>query len=724
MLRWFAFLFLVAALPPVVGCGLTGESTMDAMKRRAKGQAEANKAAEERAKQKAAKAPKTAVSWQPAKDPDDQELPLLAEKTAGKNSPAKPSTAKDATAKTKIAAAPPLGSKASLIRPSIPAKPELPLTEIQRRNKSATNLEQIVGALNKYAREKGAYPTQAITSRRLGRPLLSWRVTILPYLGLGDFYQEFKLEEPWDSPHNLALLKHIPPAFVSPERYDEKTNYLAPHGPGTAWHGIRGKDPLSFADGADTTLIVIEADESSAVPWTKPDDLVADGKLKTRLGKLRGEGFLATFANGYVAMIHNKVTDGQLSWMISTDGEDFLADRTIIFDATVPDVALVTDQPKRDEGNPDDPAGDKAKQPGDKAKAAVASSAKSSAVERPGELPAVKLPPPPKRPVRLPVPPDEELAKAREQLREIFHEEYKQSKSKGERQRVAVKMLGDAPRLENDAAAYHELLQTVRQIAVQAGDIGTALKAVELMETKLELPPLLLRLQTLDELTGAVGESSQGAGQLAAEAEKVFVSAYEGDDYPTALEAHRIHMGMLRQNDNRNDRWKTAKAAAYRPLIEEAQRVYKLVPAALSALATNAENTEANGVAGKYFCLVKEQWEVGLPMLARGPDLKLRILARMDLEKGKSGPETVQLADQYWELAQDYKQPQRRSLELRAAFHYAGARGFLMPGVDLVKAEKRIEEANRLYGSGPLAKTKAGAPLLPMPTVNPKDDSD
>ncbi|HUE70661.1 MAG TPA: hypothetical protein VMP01_07205, partial [Pirellulaceae bacterium] len=301
-----------------------------------------------------------------------------------------------------------------------------------------------------------------------------------------------------------------------------------------------------------------------------------------------------------------------------------------------------------------------------------------------------------------------------------FYPEYKASRSKGDLRKLTIKMLAEAPRLENDPAAYHELLQMVRKIAVQTGDATTALKAVELLETRLELPPLALRLTTIDELAGVLGGSGQGAGQLAAEAEKVFISAFEQDDFTTSLEAHRIFIGLIRKG---SDSGRVGKMSVYRGMILEAEKAYKLVPAALSALATNAENTQANDVAGKFFCLIKNEWEIGLPMMARGSDLKLRILARMDLEKGKSGSEIIQLADQYYELAHDYKQPQRRCLELRAAFHYAAARPFLMPGVELVKADKRIEEIHRAYAADVLARSAVPAPALPTTIPNPKDDS-
>ena len=50
-----------------------------------------------------------------------------------------------------------------------------------------------------------------------GLPLLSWRVLLLPYLGHNDLYRRFHLDEPWDGPHNKALLAEMPEVYAPPE---------------------------------------------------------------------------------------------------------------------------------------------------------------------------------------------------------------------------------------------------------------------------------------------------------------------------------------------------------------------------------------------------------------------------------------------------------------------------------------------------------------------------
>ena len=66
-----------------------------------------------------------------------------------------------------------------------------------------------------------------------GKPLLSWRVHILPYLEQKSLYDEFHKDEPWDSEHNKALITRMPAVYYLPERQPDA--------------GSRGQNELSDA---------------------------------------------------------------------------------------------------------------------------------------------------------------------------------------------------------------------------------------------------------------------------------------------------------------------------------------------------------------------------------------------------------------------------------------------------------------------------------------------
>ena len=89
--------------------------------------------------------------------------------------------------------------------------------EAARRAQCVNNLKQIGLANHNYHSANNVFPMQAITDKD-GKPLLSWRVAILPYIEQQELYNKFKLDEPWDSPNNKPLIKEMPKAYLCPGR--------------------------------------------------------------------------------------------------------------------------------------------------------------------------------------------------------------------------------------------------------------------------------------------------------------------------------------------------------------------------------------------------------------------------------------------------------------------------------------------------------------------------
>jgi hypothetical protein len=150
--------------------------------------------------------------------------------------------------------------------------------EAARRAQFVSNLKEIGFALNSYQNAHGCYPP-AVVRDSAGKPLHSWRVLLLPYMDQSSLYEEFHLDEPWDSPHNQTLLPRMP--YVYAPLWQAETSPHAPHstclqvfvGPGTAFEGPAGEavGDLNFPDGIFRTIAVVDA--ARAVPWTQPIDL-------------------------------------------------------------------------------------------------------------------------------------------------------------------------------------------------------------------------------------------------------------------------------------------------------------------------------------------------------------------------------------------------------------------------------------------------------------------
>ena len=98
------------------------------------------------------------------------------------------------------------------------------------RVKSMNNLKQIDLAMQMYNVENGKFPSATGAE---GKPLLSWRVRMLPYLEQSQLYEQFHFDEPWDSEHNKPLVGKMPRIYVAPGSKvagQFKTVYLTPRG--------------------------------------------------------------------------------------------------------------------------------------------------------------------------------------------------------------------------------------------------------------------------------------------------------------------------------------------------------------------------------------------------------------------------------------------------------------------------------------------------------------
>jgi hypothetical protein len=211
-----------------------------------------------------------------------------------------------------------LGMAAAAALPAITAA-----REGARRDVSMNSQKQIMLALLNHESAKRALPAHAIYSED-GQPLLSWRVQILPYLEQQALYDQFHLDEPWDSEHNKSLIAQMPAVYASPNLKLEpgKTNYLALVGNECAFNGTKeGVRLRDITDGTSNTISVVEADPAQAVEWTKPDDLEFNpDDPKAGLGNVRPGGWNAAYCDGSVQFIAEGVDAQQLRALITRAG--------------------------------------------------------------------------------------------------------------------------------------------------------------------------------------------------------------------------------------------------------------------------------------------------------------------------------------------------------------------------------------------------------------------
>jgi hypothetical protein len=197
--------------------------------------------------------------------------------------------------------------------------------EAARRSAASNNLKQIALAMLNYESARKRLPSPAICDNT-GKPLLSWRVAILPFLDESNLYQQFHRDEPWDSEHNKQLLLKMPPLYQSPDALlaEGRTVYMLPVGENTLFPSAdTGPTLMDIRDGTSKTLMAVETTADRAVPWTKPDDFEVDPKNPLAgLAGARSGGFLAVFVDGHSSLLPADIDVALLRALISPAGDE------------------------------------------------------------------------------------------------------------------------------------------------------------------------------------------------------------------------------------------------------------------------------------------------------------------------------------------------------------------------------------------------------------------
>ena len=185
------------------------------------------------------------------------------------------------------------------------------------------NLKQMGIAMHNHNNSFNRLPDPAIMSKD-GKPLLSWRVKILPYVDGMELYGQFKLDEPWDSEHNSKLIAKMPQVYQNPSSTvsaEGKTVYLLPVGKGTMFETGKALKFQEITDGTSNTIMIVEAADEAAVIWTKPDDLPFDpDNPLASLKSARPQGFQASLADGSVHFIADSVNVDRLKALFTAKG--------------------------------------------------------------------------------------------------------------------------------------------------------------------------------------------------------------------------------------------------------------------------------------------------------------------------------------------------------------------------------------------------------------------
>lgn len=244
-----------------------------------------------------------------------------------------------------------IASLAIILQPSVSGiRPN-----VSRRNSCMNHIKELALAALAYQSEHGRLPQDIIDAH--GKPLLSWRVQILPYLDEQALYESVHLDEPWDGPNNRKLWKEIPETLRCPgcgfanhvetvSCSPTATNYFAVTGSNTVWtestratwEELARRDRLPKDDGLFSLeppkIMLVEAMIPTSC-WMQPLDLsVEDALMVFRTNKRQGhlatvERFLAVSSvslhtqvatvGGHVESIYNDINRDEVVQRLVVD---------------------------------------------------------------------------------------------------------------------------------------------------------------------------------------------------------------------------------------------------------------------------------------------------------------------------------------------------------------------------------------------------------------------
>lgn len=186
--------------------------------------------------------------------------------------------------------------------------------EAARRTSCRGNLQIIALALHNYHDEHRTFPPAYIADEN-GKPMHSWRVLILPYLGEQSLYEAYDFSEPWDGPNNRQLIDQMPINYACPssEPNGTTTAYAAVVGEECVFAGDKPVKLIDIQDGASQTILIGEA-AHAGITWTEPRDVPFDS--------FKGLGDPDGFSSDHVGGCHFMMADAHVQFISEEENTD------------------------------------------------------------------------------------------------------------------------------------------------------------------------------------------------------------------------------------------------------------------------------------------------------------------------------------------------------------------------------------------------------------------
>gem|GEM_PF-2153655 len=276
-------------------------------------------------------------------------------------------------------------------------------------------------------------------------------------------------------------------------------------------------------------------------------------------------------------------------------------------------------------------------------------------------------------------------------IKDVYATEFASLKKPADRIALAEKLLGQAKTADAPAEKYALSLKA-RDLAREAGEPRTFLLALEFLDatfsvdiSEIALPDVKALMR--ENLTAKARHELAEGLLLFAERARTKQQFEDTSNWLIAAQSASRKAGDP----------SLAKTIAARLVeINEIKQAAELIKAAEEALAKHPDDPMANLALGKIFCLKKNDWVRGLPLLRKSEDTSLKRLAAQELADPRTPADQAKLADGWYALGDAATGEEKTKLLLHSESWYRQALPSLT-GLAKIKASRRLEEIAHLH---------------------------
>jgi len=288
---------------------------------------------------------------------------------------------------------------------------------------------------------------------------------------------------------------------------------------------------------------------------------------------------------------------------------------------------------------------------------------------------------------RAPEPPAEARAAADKQVREIYQSDLGAAHGSTAKSELAQKLLRDSAEVGSRGAERYAMLKLALDLSVEAADERVANESIESLAGTFAVDPFRLRAEALL----AIAKRPNSSFNKAELARRFISSANEAVSLGDAELAQSLASAAVAVAKKNKDSDALRLASALVRDVAQLRSGYDQAAEALKTLAGHPADPAANGQLGRFNCFLLGDWRAGLPSLRLSDDATYQSLAERESKTPLPLDETIDLADQWWAIADKQIGIAKRNIRQHAAELYQAALPELA-GLTKIRVAKRLAE--------------------------------